>query len=92
MTTTVVNIKHHEAYDVYGGRGPGGRLGNEFEIGKHGTRAEVIALKRESLKHDVALQRYVIEYCTDKRIGCFCHPEPCHCDIYAELCNTGVLY
>lgn len=39
MKTTVVN-RHKASYDVYVGRGT--KWGNPFEIGKDGTRLEVI--------------------------------------------------
>lgn len=85
MTTRVVNIRKGHAYDVYGGRG--GPLGNEFILGPDGNRAEVIAKKRAAVMADPAFQKFVIETCKDKRIGCYCKPLACHCDIYVELCD-----
>lgn len=86
--TTIVN-KNKETYDVYIGRGS--IFGNPYEIGKDGTREEVISrykiwfnfmLRDNIFKSEVAKLK-------GKRLGCFCAPLKCHGEIIAEyLGNT----
>lgn len=86
MIPTRVVDKNQEPYDVYIGRP--GPWGNPFIIGRHGTRAEVIAKYRAWLVRQPELVRRAREELTGKVLGCFCHPLPCHGDILAEVCNT----
>ena len=85
--TTVVNIRE-TGYDVYVGRPY--MFGNPFEIGKDGTRKEVIEKFRkyfyERLRTDQKF-RDAVHDLRGKRLGCFCKPLPCHCDVYAEYLN-----
>lgn len=77
----VVHCKR-EAYDVYCGRRS--LWGNPFEIGKDGTREDVIAKHREWVLADwsrIQLARQLI----GKTIACWCAPKACHCDTWAEL-------
>jgi hypothetical protein len=94
MGGRVVHVSR-EPYDVYIGRAHGGRGGgpsfkrsawhNPFEIGKDGTREEVIE----------RYERYLLEERPDlverlpelkgKVLGCWCAPEPCHGDVLARL-------
>ncbi len=77
----VVHCKR-EPYDVYCGRPE--PLGNQFEIGRDGDRATVIAKHRTWLLADwsrVAACRRLV----GKTLGCWCAPEACHCDTYAEF-------
>jgi hypothetical protein len=82
--TTVVNIRTGDPYDVYVGRG--GPYGNPFVIGKNGTREEVINKYKALVKSDPAV-RALLRKCKGKRLGCYCHPLPCHGDIIADLCD-----
>lgn len=84
MTTTVVHCKR-ESFDVYIGRP--GILGNEFVIGIHGTREEVIAKKRAAILADPELVKWIKKNLTGKRLGCYCKPLACHGDIYVEICD-----
>lgn len=75
----VVNCKK-EDYDVYIGRGS--KWGNDYIIGVHGTRSEVIELyKKYELPKFSKEEIYELE---GKRLGCFCKPEACHGDVLVE--------
>lgn len=91
----VINIKSGRSYDHYIGRSPKGQpdnlLSNPFKIRKDGNRIEVI-------------QKFILEYFIpqwinnpefrdavtnlDGRLGCFCHPEACHGDVYKVFLET----
>lgn len=75
---TIVVNKYKEHYDVYIGRGSA--FGNESEVGKDGTREEVIELYKiwfyKKLKHE-RFKRAVLKL-VGKRLGCFCKPKKCH--------------
>jgi len=79
--TTVVNVRTSK-YDVYIGRPS--KWGNPFRIGPDGTRDQVIAkYKRYASRFTEA----DLKELKGKRLGCFCHPLPCHGDVLAELAN-----
>lgn len=70
---------------VYIGR-PGPH-GNAFEIGRDGTREEVVAKHREATLSDP-------EYCERVRrelrgcdLVCWCAPKACHGDVLLEIAN-----
>lgn len=79
--TKVVNIKYEEC-DVYIGRPS--KWGNPFEIGKDGTRKQVIEKHKKWLPTQPHLMASLHEL-KGKKLGCFCHPLPCHGDNYVEL-------
>jgi len=86
--TIVVNIKSGQQYDVYCGRTFSTYVnvgwGNPFKVGKDGTAEECIAKYREwLLEQDELLLR--LNELKGKRLGCWCKPKPCHCDIIIEL-------
>jgi hypothetical protein len=81
IKTRVVNIKNHE-YDVYCGRGS--KFGNPFIIGVHGNREEVIKKFRDYFYSNIELQKKTLKL-KDLRLGCYCVPENCHCDVIAEF-------
>lgn len=85
MRTTVVNVRTALACDVYGGRGS--PLGNPYQLGVDGDRAEVIRLYRTHfeamLARDPSFKAFV-ESCRGKAIGCHCAPLACHLDIVVE--------
>lgn len=83
--TTVVHCKKAK-YDVYIGRPS--KWGNPFEIGKDGTRAEVIRKYRKWLRKQPGLMK-AIRQLKGKVLGCWCHPKPCHGDVLAELANKS---
>lgn len=81
----VVHIRR-EPYDVYIGRP--GPWGNPFEIGRDGTREEVIAKFRAWIDADfVAAARKELR---GKVLGCWCAPQPCHGDVLLEVANAEV--
>ena len=83
MSCQVVNI-HKSTYDVYIGRPE--RWGNPFEIGKDGTRSEVIKKYREWILTQPELLKALPEL-KDQVLGCFCKPKSCHGDVLAEMVN-----
>lgn len=90
--TKVVN-KRVEEYDVYIGRGS--IFGNPYEIGKDGTREQVIERYRgwfAFLLRDEIFRQEVLKL-KGKSLGCFCkQPEkfvPCHGDVIAEWLDTN---
>lgn len=86
MKTEVVN-KNKEDYDVYIGRGS--IFGNPYEIGKDGTREQVI--ERYKTWFNFCLRSKVfkqaLENLRGKKLGCFCKPQMCHGDVIAEYLN-----
>jgi len=81
--TRVVN-KNNEWYDVYIGRGS--KFGNPYEIGKDGTREEVIEKYREWFNKKIKKVRFRKEVLKlrGKKLGCYCSPKACHGDVIVE--------
>jgi hypothetical protein len=94
MKTIVCHCKC-SSYDVYIGRGPDpltgieGKWGNPFQIGKDGTRREVIEKYREWIVKQPELMAALPEL-KGKRLACWCRPAACHGDVLAALADkTG---
>jgi hypothetical protein len=88
FTSKIVHCKK-EPYDVYIGRPS--KWGNPFEIGKDGTRKEVI----EKYKNWILGQPDLLDSLHElegKTLGCFCKPKECHGDILIELLDVYELY
>jgi len=92
MSKWVVHCKLAK-YDVYIGRGQGSIWGNPFEIGKDGTRKEVI----EKHKQWILSQPIMIERAKKELkgcvLGCWCKTknkpnQPCHGDTLASIANN----
>ena len=89
MATTVVHIRR-EPYDVYIGRAmprvglKASPFANPFVIGRDGIRAEVLAKYRAYVIARPDLMAALPEL-AGKRLGCWCHPLPCHGDVLVEL-------
>lgn len=87
MTTTVVNLRHEDAYDVYIGRP--GEFGNPYTVQTYG-REKAIELYRKHfyarLQREPAFKAQV-HALKGKVLGCFCKPEACHGDIIAQYLN-----
>jgi hypothetical protein len=90
--TTVVHHKKNK-YDVYIGRPS--KWGNPFTH-KGGTKAEyVLDTREEAIEayHKWITEgegKYLLKYLPelkDKILGCWCHPQPCHGHVLAELIN-----
>lgn len=83
---TVVNVRATSVFDYYIGRP--GLLGNPYIVGKHGDRAQCIALW-----YQYALSRSCNDWnfkasllrCENKIIACHCAPLACHGDTFDEL-------
>ena len=101
--TTVVNIRK-EPYDVYigrAGKGQDGYFGNPYKIGSItdmfgetlpvNTREESIKAYeiyfKIRLETDSEFKQRILQL-KDKRLGCFCHPLPCHGDVIAEYLDN----
>lgn len=84
----VVHCKK-EKYDAYIGRPS--KWGNPFEIGKDGTRKEVIEKYRQYILSNKELMNSLHEL-EGKVLGCWCKPHACHGDVLVELIEKkGVL-
>lgn len=81
VMTTVVHCKRAK-HDVYIGRPS--IWGNPFEIGKDGTREEVIAKYRAWVVTQPHLMAQVGSL-HGKTLGCWCAPKECHGSVLAEL-------
>lgn len=69
-------------YDLYIGRPS--KWGNPYEIGKDGTRNEVIEKYRQYILNTPELLNALPEL-KGKTLGCWCHPQKCHGDVLVEL-------
>jgi hypothetical protein len=81
MSDKVVHCSR-SGYDVYIGRPS--IWGNPFEIGKDGTRAQVVAKYREHVLSSPELMSKLPEL-RGKVLGCWCAPQLCHGDVLLEL-------
>lgn len=84
MKLMVVHCKKSN-YDVYIGRPS--IWGNPYEIGKDGTREEVIKKFENYLINNKFLMNKLPEI-KNKILGCWCSPNPCHGDILVKYANT----
>ncbi len=78
--TQVVNLR--DFYDVNISRA--GQWGNPFRIGPDGTREEVIQKYRKWIVDQPGLMSR-LGMLKGRRLGCFCHPLPCHGSVLVEL-------
>ena len=86
--TRVVHCKK-EDYDIYIGRPS--RWGNPFEIGKDGTRKEVIEKYEKYILSNKDLMSSLSEL-EGKILGCWCKPKACHGDVLVKLIERkGIL-
>ena len=60
------------------------KWGNPYQIGRDGTRQEVIAKYRAWIIQQPALMAALPEL-AGKVLGCWCAPKACHGDVLAEL-------
>lgn len=84
----VVHCKK-DKYDVYIGRPS--KWGNPFEIGKDGTRSEVIRKYEMWLIHQPKLMADLHEL-KGKTLGCWCSPKQCHGEVLMRLANATNLF
>lgn len=92
MTTTVHNLRREamRSGDIRIDRRT--ELGNEFIIGRDGSRADVIAkfeIAERARLADRGLageaRRRKVRAMHGKRLFCWCAPEACHGNVYAKL-------
>ena len=84
MRTVVVHCKRSR-YDIYIGRPH--KWGNPFEVGKDGSREEVIEKYRDWIQTQPQLLSSLHEL-KGKTLGCWCKPKECHGDVLAELADN----
>lgn len=84
MKTTVVNICWERADVICTRPGP---FGNQFRIGLHGNREEVIRLYRQHLRDNPDLVALIRKELGGKILGCVCKPKPCHVDVIAAVAD-----
>ena len=77
----VVHCKR-AAYDVYVGRPS--KWGSPFQVGRDGTRAQVIARYEAWLATQPALLAELASL-AGKTLGCWCAPAVCHGEVLARL-------
>lgn len=80
----VVHCKK-EPYDIYIGRPS--KWGNPFEIGKDGSREEVILKYFNYLIQNNSLLDQILEI-DGKVLGCWCRPKDCHGDAILNVLNA----
>lgn len=88
--TKVSNKDLGDSYDIYIGRGT--LWGNPYQMGKEGTRDEVISkfaydFERRFLKLPEQFD-VNIEKLRGKTLGCHCKPAACHGDVIASYLNS----
>lgn len=88
--TKVSNKDTGDSYDIYIGRGT--LWGNPYQMGKEGTRDEVIAkfaydFDKRFLKFPEQFDEN-IEKLRGKTLGCHCKPAACHGDVIANYLNS----
>jgi hypothetical protein len=90
--TTVVNKYHKVPYDIYIGRGS--KWGNPFTHlegtsaqWKVASRKEAILAFAQWLPTQPPLLRALPEL-KGQTLCCYCHPSPCHGDVYSILANA----
>jgi len=83
----IVHCKQ-KPFDVYIGRGS--KWGNQFEIGKHGDRAEVIQKYETYIRKKPELLSALFEL-SGKVLGCYCSPKACHGEVFIKLIVEEVL-
>jgi len=79
--TEVVNLRH-EPCDVLIARPS--KWGNPFQIGRDGTRDQVIRMYEVHIRRRPDLIAALPEL-VGKRLGCHCKPLPCHGDVLVRL-------
>ena len=91
--TTVIHVRDMQRGDVYVGRAVSSRglkaspLANPFQIGRDGTREEVIEKYRARLRNRPDLVE-AAKALAGKRIACWCKPDHgCHGDIVRAVAD-----
>lgn len=82
--TRVVHCKK-EPFDVYIGRPS--IYGNDFVVGKDGTREEVILKYEMRVRSQPGFVALIKSELRGKTLGCWCHPKACHGDVLARIAD-----
>lgn len=82
MPSRVCHVKKGP-FDVYIGRPS--PWGNPFKIGPDGTRKEVIEKFRQHIMKKPKLIERAKRDLAGRVLGCWCHPLPCHGDVWVEI-------
>lgn len=85
MAARVVHCKV-ESFDVYIGRP--GPWGNPFEIGRDGSREEVIEKYAAWIVEQPELMDQLGEL-KGKTLGCWCAPRACHGDVLKRMAERA---
>ena len=86
MSKWVVHCKKSK-FDVYIGRGSSSEWGNPYEIGKDGTRKEVIEKHKKDILADPEMIEKIKKELKNRILGCWCFPKPCHGNTLAAIAN-----
>ena len=84
----VVHCKK-DSFDIYIGRPS--PYGNPYELGKDGTRKEVIEKYKRYLYNNPQLQSLIRENLDGKILGCWCSPKSCHGDVIVQFLKSSQL-
>lgn len=86
--TTLINVHHDRRRNIYIGRGSA--FGNLYEIGKDGSRAEVIEKYRKWFYKRIQNKRFLkrVLALRGEVLGCTCFPNPCHGDVIVEFLDN----
>jgi len=94
----VVNINAGSYYTVYCGR-PGKGItnapfGNPFTVNEYGRGNALVKFNRWFCSPESEEYRNKIKEIIKPNsiLGCFCKPNPCHCDTIAWYVNRGYTY
>lgn len=63
------------------------KWGNPFEIGKHGTREEVIAQYEKYVATTPGMVEMIKRELRGKSLICWCKPHACHGDVLLRIAN-----
>ena len=92
----VVNVKDNPTVPyIYCGRGRGSKWGNPYVIGKRWgskiiDRELAIELYKGYIEKEIANNPNMdIEELRGHNLGCWCAPQPCHCDYLLEKANRN---
>lgn len=93
MSKWVVHCKKSK-FDTYIGRPS--EWGNKYEVGKDGTRKEVIEKHKADVLADPEMVEKIKRELKGQILGCWCKTEkepnrPCHGDILATIANNETI-
>jgi hypothetical protein len=84
----VLNKKLGQTDGVYVGRPT--VWGNPYEIGRDGTRTEVIDKYRLWMESNIGLVNKAKQELKGRNLICWCAPLPCHADVLLKIANETI--